>query len=130
MKKTGRLAVVAIFAVSGALALIAVLYWKDPENRTRWSFTRFHSLLLRNHPEQAATFVARQVVFDGRTLSRGEFMAAYVLPERASEVQTEPCPSDGGHWTVRMKDRVYCFRLEENLWKLDRLGGAPCDCGS
>ena len=128
--KTGRLTVAAIFAVSGGLALTAVLYWKNPENRARWSFTRFHSLLVRDHPEQAAAFVAREVVFDGRTLSREAFMAAYALPKRSGEVETQPCPAAPDHWSVRMNERVYCFQLEDDLWKVHWVGNAPCDCGS
>ena len=126
--RSGRWVVVGIFALSAAMALFAVFYWKDPENRSRWSFTRFHSLLVRKHPEQAASFVAREVVFHGKTLSRKEFMAAYVLPKKSENVRTEPCPTADSHWTVSLGDLIYCLQLEDDLWKIGWLGKGPCRC--
>ena len=125
---SGKLAVLLLFAVGGGATLWAILFWRNPENGVRLTFTQFHSSLVRGRKEQAAQFVAPVVTASGREMSRAEFMAAYSLPPGPGELDVATCPTSAAHWTVRMGDSTYCFVRGPNAWQLHHLGAGPCGC--
>lgn len=126
--KSGKGWVLGILGFGLLLALGAILYWRRPETRVLWSFTQIHTSLVRSKKEQAGSFVATDVSWGGRTLRREEFLAEYRLPAESGRAAAAPCPARPEHWNVRLRDLEYCFRPEGGLWKLHRIGAAPCDC--
>ncbi len=125
---SGKLAVALLFVVGGGATLWAILFWRNPENSVKWTFTQLHSSLVRGRKEQASRFVAPRVTAAGRESGREEFMAAYRLPPRPGELRAAPCPSAAGHWTVGMEGSAYCFVRAEQAWQLHHLGPEPCAC--
>ncbi len=126
--KSGRYWVIGIFAVAGALALGAVLYWRRPETRVRWSFTQIHSSLLRNRKEVAASFLARRVTLARKDLSPAEFLESYDAKRVSGPLDVAPCPSIADHRLVRIAKGTYCFLLEGDLWRLHWVDAGPCAC--
>ncbi len=126
---SGKLGVVLLFVVGGGATLWAILFWRDPENSVRWSFTQLHSSLVRGRKEQAAQFVAPAVFASGRERPRDEFLAWYALPPHPGELDVALCPATAGHWTVTMGDLVYCFVRSKNAWQVHWIGEKACGCG-
>jgi hypothetical protein len=116
--------------VGAALAATAVLYWKQPANSVRWSFTNFHSAVVRGKRDQALRLVAPRVDWNGKVHTDRDFAAAYALPAMSGEIDAAPCAAHAGHWDVTMNDLAYCFDNDAGgtLWRLHRLGARPCAC--
>ena len=125
---SGKIWVLVLLALGAAAGLVAVTYWKRPENSVRWSFTQIHTSLVRGKKDAAARFLAPQVTFNGKEMSAAEFLAAYSLDRQTDEIDTVPCPSVPAHWTVVMAKQCYCFVQEGPLWKLHAVGPVPCAC--
>ncbi len=128
MKKNGKLWVLGMLGLGAAAAGTALLYWKDPRRSSGQTFTLFHSLLIRKQDATARQLLADAVTLDGRTLSGDEFMRAYPLPRKASEIDSQPCPGAAGHWWIRMESRAYCFAPHGSAWRLHWVGDQPCGC--
>ena len=126
--KRGSLAVVVVLAVSAGLALTAVVYLKQPVNAVRGTFTLFHSLVFRNKREEAAKLVADRVVYRGRPMARGEFMAAFESPKKKGPPDIAICPADPTHWRVLMANESTCFVEAGNGWRLHWIGEGVCVC--
>lgn len=121
--------VVALLALGAAAGLFAALYWTSPANGVRWSFTQIHTSLVRGNRAAAEALVADGVLEDGRPLPRRLFLDTYT-PDQPARIQAQPCPAVPDHWTVRMRDKAYCFLREGRAWKLHALGPVPCACRS
>lgn len=126
---SGKLGVILLFVVGGGATLWAILFWRDPENTVRWSFTQLHSSLVRGRRTQALQFVAPTVHSGGRTRSREEFLGTYTLPPHPGTLDVAVCPRIPEHWTVRMGDLVYCFVRGKNAWQVHWIGEKECGCG-
>jgi hypothetical protein len=126
--KSGKWWVLGLLALGSCAGLVAVTYWKRPENSVRWSFTQIHTSLVRDKKEAAARFLAPRVTWDGKEMSAKEFMAAYTQPPEPDVIDTQPCPSTPSHWTVTMRTHVFCFVEDKSLWRLHYAGTGPCDC--
>jgi hypothetical protein len=124
----GKLWVLGLLALGAAAGLVAVTYWKRPENSVRWSFTQIHTSLVRGRKDAAARFLAPRMVLNGKELSDSEFLAAYSLDRQTDEIETFPCPSVPAHWIVVMMKQSYCFYQDGPLWKLHVVGTVPCGC--
>ncbi len=124
----GKYWVLGLLSLGAAAGLVAVTYWRRPENSVRWSFTQIHTSLVRGKKDQAVRFLTPKVVLDGKELSAEAFLNAYSLDRQTDEVDTAPCPSVPSHMTVTMSGQVYCFVLDGKLWKLHVVGAAPCKC--
>lgn len=125
---SGKIWVLILLALGAAAGLVAVTYWKRPENSVRWSFTQIHTSLVRGKKDAAARFLAPRVSLDGKDLAPSEFIAAYSLDRQTDEIDVVPCPAAPTHWTVIMSGQSYCFVLDGRLWKLHAVGTAPCTC--
>ena len=131
--KNGRFWVVGLLALGVAAGSFTVWQWSRPENAVRWTFTQFHTTLLRRNAEPAKRLktlrqiAAERVILDGLPMEREDFLSAYVVPSTPTELQAVPCPVAPGHWNVLMAARAWCFAPEGGGWKLHRIGGAPCD---
>jgi hypothetical protein len=128
--KSGQWWVLGLFALGSAAGIFAVTYWKSPENSVRWSFTQIQTSLVRDKKESAARFLAPRVRWKGRDLTAAEFVAAYTQPLDPDVFETTPCPATPGHWIVTMKENVFCFVEDKNLWRLHWVGTGRCDCAS
>jgi hypothetical protein len=126
--KSGKLWVAGVLALGAGAALVAVLYWKSPANRVRWSFTQLHTSLLRNRPQAAAVFVASRVAYEGKEMSPEEFLRTYPLDSQGDRIEASPCARAPEHWDVAFRARAYCFVLERDLWRLHAVAPAPCAC--
>jgi hypothetical protein len=128
--KSGRLWVLGLLALGAALALVAVTYWKRPENSVRWSFTNLHTAVVRGKRDQALRLLAPTVTWNGKDYADRDFAAAYALPPKAGEIETFACPARGEHQVVRMNDLAYCFVTDgsRTLWRLHWVGPGPCTC--
>lgn len=128
--KNGRYWVLGLLTLGSALALFAVTYWKKPENSVRWSFTNFHTAIVRGKRDQALRLLAPRVTWNGKEHSDRDFAATYALPAAAGEIEALPCPENPAHMNVRMNTLVYCFITDErgNFWRLHAVGSAPCPC--
>ncbi|MBI3855529.1 MAG: hypothetical protein HY293_07535 [Planctomycetes bacterium] len=126
---SGKKWVLGLLALGAAAGLVAVTYWKRPENSVRWSFTQIHTSLVRGKKEAAARFLAPRVTWNGKEMSSAEFLAAYTLPSEADEIETAVCPVAASHLTVTMKGLVYCFVSDgSTLWRLHALTDKNCAC--
>ncbi len=125
---SGKWWVLGLLALGAAAGSIAVSYWQSPENSVRWSFTQIHTSLVRGKKDAAARFLQPRILFNGKEVSSGEFLAAYSLDRQTDEIDTGACPSTPSHMTVTMAKQVYCFIQEGRLWKLHLVGAAPCAC--
>lgn len=125
---SGKWWVLGLLALGSAAGVIAVTYWKRPENSVRWSFTQIQTSLVRDKKEAAARFLAPRVTWDGKEMSAAEFIAAYTQPPQADVIDTQPCPSQPSHWTVTMKAHVFCFVEDKTLWRLHSVGTSRCAC--
>jgi len=125
---SGKWWVLGLLALGAAAGSVAVSYWQSPENSVRWSFTQIHTSLVREKKDAAARFLQPRILFNGKEVSSGEFLAAYSLDRQTDEIDTVPCPSTPSHMTVTMAKQVYCFIREGRLWKLHLVGAAPCTC--
>ncbi len=128
--KSGKWWVLGLFALGAAAGLFAVTYWKNPENSVRWSFTQIQTALVRDKKESAARFLAPRLRWNGRDVSAAEFIAGYTQPPEPDVIETSPCPAVPAHWTVTMRNHVYCFVEDGSLWRLHAVGTGRCDCGS
>lgn len=126
--KNGRLWVLGLLGLGAIPGMVAVTYWKSPQNSVRWSFTQIHTSLVRGKKDAAARFLMPSVSFNGKTLTAAEFLSAYSLDRQTAEIETRPCPSSPPHWTVIMSGQNYCFAQEGSLWKLHLVGSPPCAC--
>jgi len=124
----GKFWVMGLLALGACAGLVAVTYWKRPENSVRWSFTQIHTSLVRGKKDAAARFLAPRVTMNGKELSPAEFLDAYSLDRQTDEIDTLPCPAVPAHWTVIMSKQVYCFELAGPVWKLHLVGTPPCTC--
>jgi hypothetical protein len=125
---SGKYWVLGLLSLGAAAGLVAVTYWKRPENSVRWSFTQIHTSLVRGKKDAAARFLMPRMTLDGKEMSSAEFLDAYSLDRQTDEIDTEPCPSTPAHMAVTMSKQVYCFILEGPVWKLHLVGPAPCRC--
>jgi len=126
--RSGQKWVIGLLALGACAGLFAVTYWKRPENSVRWSFTQIHTSLVRGKREAAIRFLAPRVTWEGRERSAADFLTAYTLPAKASDIEAAACPSTPGHWTVTMKDLRYCFVQQGNVWQLHWVEAATCSC--
>jgi hypothetical protein len=126
--KSGKLWVLGLLSLGAAAGLVAVTYWKRPENSVRWSFTQIHTSLVRGKKDAAARFLAPRIVLNGKEMSAADFLAAYSLDRQTDDIDTVPCPSVPTHWTVTMANQSYCFVQDGPLWKLHVVGPVPCAC--
>ena len=126
--KSGAWWVLGLLALGSVAGLIAVTYWKRPENSVRWSFTQIHTSLVRGKKEAAARFLAPRVSWNGRDYAPAEFVEAYTQPPQPDVIDTQTCPSVPSHWTVTMKTHVFCFVEDKTLWRLHFVGTTPCGC--
>lgn len=124
----GKYWVLGLLSLGLAAALVAVTYWKRPENSVRWSFTQIHTSLVKGKKDQAARFLTPRVMLDGKELSAESFLNAYSLDRQTDDIDTGPCPSVPSHMVVIMSRQSYCFVLEGKLWKLHVVGTEPCRC--
>lgn len=124
----GKIWVLGLLALGAAAGTVAVSYWQSPENSVRWSFTQIHTSLVRGKKDAAARFLAPRITFDGKDVSAAEFLAVYSLDRQTDEIDTAPCPTTPSHMTVTMAKQAYCFIQEGRLWRLHRVGAAPCSC--
>lgn len=124
----GKYWVFGLLSLGAVAGLIAVTYWKRPENSVRWSFTQIHTNLVRGKKDAAARFLAPRVTLNGKDLSAAEFLDAYSLDRQTDEIETVPCPAVPAHMTVTMSKQVYCFELSGPLWRLHLVGTPPCPC--
>ena len=90
MKFSGKLAVAAVLGLGVAAGTIAVLFWQDPGNSTRWSFSQIHTSLSRKRPEAAARFLGPVVVLNGKPLDPEGFLEAYKPGRAAPEYEVVP----------------------------------------
>ncbi|MBV8881439.1 MAG: hypothetical protein JO332_15845 [Planctomycetaceae bacterium] len=125
---SGKFWVLGLLSLGAVAGLIAVTYWKRPENSVRWSFTQIHTSLVRGKKDAAARFLTPRMTFNGKDLSAAEFLTTYSLDRQTDEIDTVPCPSVPAHWTVIMSGQSYCFVQEGPLWKLHVVGTPPCRC--
>lgn len=125
---SGKIWVLILLALGAAAGLVAVTYWKRPENSVRWSFTQIHTSLVRGKNDAAARFLAPRVTLNGKDLTASEFIAAYSLDRQTDEIDVVACPSVPAHWTVIMSRQSYCFVLDGRVWKLHVVGTVPCTC--
>lgn len=126
--RSGQKWVLGLLALGALAGTFAVTFWKRPENSVRWSFTQIHSSLVRGNREAALRFLAPRVTWEGRERGASEFINAYTLPMQAADIETAPCASTEGHWTVTMNEHRYCFVQDGNLWRLHWVSSAPCIC--
>ena len=126
--KSGAWWVLGLMALGSTAGIIAVTYWKSPENSVRWSFTQIQTSLVRDKKDAAARFLAPRVRWNGKDLSASEFIAAYTQPPDPDVIQTARCPLQPVHWTVTMRNNVFCFVEDGNLWRLHAVGTGRCDC--
>ena len=126
--KSGRWWVLGLFALGSAAGVFAVTYWKNPENSVRWSFTQIQTSLVRDKKESAQRFLAPRVRWNGKDYAAAEFVAAYRQPPEPDVIHAQPCASTPAHWTVTMRDNVYCFIEDGSLWRLHSVGTGACDC--
>lgn len=124
----GKYWVLGLLSLGAAAGLVAVTYWKRPENSVRWSFTQIHTSLVKGKKDQAARFLTPKVVLDGKELSAESFLNAYSLDRQTDEIDTVLCPSVPSHMVVTMSNQAYCFVLDGKLWKLHFVGTVPCRC--
>jgi hypothetical protein len=124
----GKYWVLGLLSLGAAAGLVAVTYWKRPENSVRWSFTQIHTSLVRGKKDAAARFLMPRITLGGKELSAAEFLNAYSLDRQTDEIDTVPCPSVPAHWTIVMAGQVYCFVLDGPVWKLHLVGTPPCTC--
>jgi hypothetical protein len=117
-----------MLALGAAAGGFAALYWTSPSNSVRWSFTQFHTSLVRGNRRTAEALVAPRVVLSGREMRADEFLAGYQAPRNPGPLEVAPCPSAPDHWTVAMSGQSYCFLLVGRAWKLHRIGPPPCGC--
>ena len=125
--KSGRLWVLGLLLLGSAAGVFAVFHWSRPENAVRWTFTQFHTSMLRKRLDTVRQIVGDRVTLDGLPMAREEFIAAYVVPANPGELAVAPCPAAPGHWAVLMTGRAWCFSPEGRGWKLHRAGPGPCD---
>ena len=127
--RSGQAWVLGLLGLGAVAGTIAVTYWQRPENSVRWSFTQIHTSLVRNKKEAAARFLAPRVTWNGKEMSDAEFLASYQLPPQADTIDTAVCPRVPAHWTVTMREHLYCFVAgEKKLWRLHWVGTEPCTC--
>ena len=124
----GKFWVLGLLSLGAAAGLVAVTYWKRPENSVRWSFTQIHTSLVRGKRDAAARFLSPRMILNGKEMSAAEFLDAYSLDRQTDEIDTVPCPSVPSHWTITMMNQSYCFYQEGPLWKLHVVGTVPCAC--
>lgn len=122
--KSGKLWVVGLLVLGAGAGLFSVVYWRQPENRVRWSFSQLHSALLRKRVDASGKFVADRVNVSGKEMSRDEFLATYVMEPKSDLLVVTPCAKIPGHWDVALRGRIYCFVFEGKLWKLHGIGDA------
>ena len=91
--RSGQKWVIGLLALGACAGLFAVTYWKRPENSVRWSFTQIHTSLVRGKREAAIRFLAPRVTWEGRERSAADFLTAYTLPAKASDIEAAACPS-------------------------------------
>jgi hypothetical protein len=126
---SGKKWVLGLLALGAMAGLIAVTYWKRPENSVRWSFTQIHTSLVRGKKDAAARFLAPRITWNGKEMTSAEFIAAYTLPSEPDVIETAVCPKTPAHLIVTMKGLVYCFVTEGGtLWKLHSLESGVCVC--
>lgn len=125
--KRGSVVVIVVLAIGALLALTAVLYWKNPENAVRGTFTLFHSLVFRKKQEEAVKLTTPRVHYHGRDFAQREFMAMYASPKEKGPPTIGPCPSDAAHWRVLMMNESFCF-VDLEGWKLHWVGEGDCSC--
>jgi hypothetical protein len=124
----GKMWVLGMLALGACAGLFAATYWKRPENSVRWSFTQIHTSIVRGRKDAAARFLAPRVTWNGRELAAAGFLDAYALPPDPDVIDTLPCPSLPSHWTVTMRNEVYCFVEDGPLWRLHEVTSGRCRC--
>lgn len=128
MKRSGRLWVLGLLLLGSAGGAFAVWHWSRPESAVRWTFSQFHTALLRKRMDAPRQIAADTVTLDGLPMPKEDFLAAYEVPSKPGDLQVAPCPAAPGHWAVtRGSERAWCFLKEGRAWKLHRVGPTPCD---
>lgn len=125
---SGKIVILAIFAVGISAGLFASIYWSQPEHAVAGSFAQIHTLLMRGPKKDALRLLAPSVTLDGRAMPAADFLETYAMPANADRVEVAPCGSVPAHWVLTMRERRYCFFREGKTWKLHWVENAACTC--